>query len=130
MDEKIGAWAFIIGVIIAVVAGLAVGAMGAGQEQWVGYVPLVLVVLGFIVGLLNVGDKEVKAFLTAAIALMVTGLAGTHLLTINKVIPQLGTILQGMVTYLLVFVAPAALIVALLEFYKLGSTPKGTMAKK
>lgn len=129
MDEKIGSWAFIIGVIIAVITGLAVGAMGLVTEAWVGYVPLLLVILGFIVGFLNIGDKEVAPFLVAAIALMVAAMAGTGLLEINKVLAPLGSVLQSMFHYITVFVAPAALIVALLDFYRLSSTPKGAVVK-
>lgn len=129
MDEKLGSWAFIIGVIIAVITGLAMGAMDLAGATWVGYVPLILVIFGIIVGFLNVGDKEVGPFLVAAIALMVTGMAGTGLLTIDQVLKPLGTILQSMFHYLVIFVAPAALIVALLDFYRLAGTPKGAALK-
>jgi len=129
MDQKIGSWAFIIGVIIAVITGLAVGAMGVEGAEWVGYMPLVLIILGFIVGFLNIGDKEVGPFLMAAIGLLVVGMAGTGLLEIDLVLAPLGSILARMVGYIAVFAAPAALIVALLEFYKLAGTPKGAVVK-
>ena len=127
--QKIGSWAFIIGVIIAVVTGLAVGAMGVGGAEWVGYMPLVLLILGLIVGFLNIGDKEVGPFLMAAIALVVVGYSGTGLLEINVVLPPLGSILATMVGYIAIFAVPAALIVALLEFYRLAGTPKGAAVK-
>ena len=129
MDQKIGSWAFIVGVILAVIMGLAIGAMDVTGATWVGYVPLLLVILGLVIGFLNIGDREVGPFLVAAIALMVTGIAGTGLLEINTVLPPLGTILQSMFHYVVILVAPAALIVALLDFYKLAGTPKGTAAK-
>ena len=47
--EKIGGWAFILGVLIAVIAGLASAALDAASA---GYVTLALVVLGLIVGFL------------------------------------------------------------------------------
>jgi hypothetical protein len=124
MDEKIGGYAFILGVLIAVIAGIAVG-LSMGQS-WIGWVPFALFLLGIVVGILNVGDKEVVPFLTAAIALMLTESAGTSLLTIDKVLPPIGLILQQMVHHIVVFVAPAALIIAILEFWKIASTQKGS----
>lgn len=124
MDEKLGGYAFILGVVIAVIAGIAVG-LSMGQS-WIGWIPFVLFLLGIVVGILNVGDKEVVPFLTAAIALMLTESAGTSLLTIDKVLPPIGLILQQLVHHVVVFVAPAALIIAILEFWKIASTQKGS----
>ena len=115
--QKIGYWAFIIGVIIAVIAGAAAGMMA----EYAGWILFVLVILGLIVGLLNVGDKEIQSFLIVAIALMAVGSA--NLAVIDTVIMGLGSILQGIVGYIAVFVAPAALVVALKAVYSLGSTP-------
>ena len=61
--RMLGFLAFIVGFILAIVAGL----FFPGQA-WVYYV---LVVLGLIIGLLNISDKEVMLFLVAAIALRV-----------------------------------------------------------
>ena len=130
MDQKLGSWAFIIGVIIAVIAGLAVGAMGLkAVEGWEPYVPLVLVIFGVVVGFLNIGDKEIGPFLLAAIALLLVGVVGTGLSEIDKVVAPLGTIMAKIVWYISVFAAPAALIVALIDFYRLAGTPKGVAVK-
>ena len=125
MDQKIGSWAFIIGVVIAVVTGIAIGLMPAvSGETWVNYVPLILVILGLIVGFLNIGDKEVMPFLIASVALVMVG-------TVAELgtIPVFGIVFAKIVNYIAVFAAPAALVVALLEFYRLAVTPKGTAAK-
>ncbi len=125
MDQKIGSWAFIIGVVIAIVTGIAVGLMPeVSGETWVSYVPLLLVILGLIVGFLNIGDKEVMPFLIASIALVMVGTVAEL-----STIPYIGIMLAKIVNYIAVFAAPAALVVALLEFYRLAVTPKGTAAK-
>ena len=59
---QVGKWAFIVGLVIAVVGGLGFG------QSWFGWV---LAVLGLIVGFLNVSEREVHGFLLAAIALIV-----------------------------------------------------------
>ena len=107
--QKIGTYAFIIGVIIAIIAGLV--SFGA-NEPWV---LLALVVLGLLVGILNIKDKDTQGFLLSTIALMLTGSAG--LITIDSIIPGLGTALQSILRFIVVFVAPAALIVGLKTIY-------------
>ncbi|MBU0461818.1 MAG: hypothetical protein KJ574_04490 [Nanoarchaeota archaeon] len=99
MKQNVGHYAFIIGVILAIIAGIVVTA-----NPWV---VLALVVLGLIVGFMNVTAKETTEFLVAAIALIA---AGTANLT---VIPYIGAYLTSILGYISVFVAPAAIVVAL-----------------
>ena len=117
---QIGGYAFLLGTIIAILTGLAAGALGpgalVGPAPWI---TLVLVILGLIVGFLNVGDKETTPFLIAAIALIVLGSA--RLESINTAIPILGSVLQSMVVNVAVFVAPAALIVSLKAVWNFAS---------
>ncbi len=117
MNNSLGSWAFILGVLIAVVAGLAIGLMGALDATIQGYVAALLVVLGLVVGFLNIGAKEVTDFLIAAIALAVVGAANI------TTIPLIGGVLAGILLYVAVFVAPAALVVALKAIYSMGRTP-------
>jgi hypothetical protein len=118
MTESVGKWAFILGVLIAVIAGLVGG--------WiVGYAPailLVLVILGLIVGFLNIGAKEVNDFLLAAIALILVGTIA-QLTSIDTIIPLLGSVIQSIVNNIAAFVAPAALVVSLKAVYGLASKP-------
>lgn len=96
---KAGEWAFIACVIIAVIAGIAT----PGNATAV----LALVALGIIVGLLNISEKETMPFLVASIALIVAGTAGF------SSIPEIGPMVANIVGNIAVFVAPAAVIVAL-----------------
>ena len=105
--EQIGHWSFILGVIIAMVAGLA----GAAYAE---AAALLLVVLGIIVGFLNISERETTSFLVAAIALLLTGAAGLEKL------PAIGSYLGPILTNISTFVAPAAVIVALKAVYELG----------
>jgi len=104
MDARLGHWAFIVGIVIAIIAGL-VPAWQTPTITWV------LVILGLIVGLLNITAKETVEFLVAAVALMLIGSAGA--------IPALGTIVLSILANIVAFVAPAALIVALKSIYEL-----------
>lgn len=117
--EKIGEWAFIAGVIIAIVAGAAAVLIGITPNTD-GTIVLVLVILGLIVGFLNIKDKEITTFLIAAIALIAVGSA--QLTQIDDLIPSLGTLLQTIVLYVKEFVVPAALVVALKAVYGIART--------
>ncbi len=105
MTAKIGEWAFIIGVILAVLFGFV------KADNWEGIVTLVLVIAGLIVGFLNVTEKETVPFLVAAVALMAT--SNADLRVINGIIPNVGTWLQNIVANIAVFVAPGAVVVAI-----------------
>ena len=127
MDQKIGSYAFILGAILAVVLGIVAGSATPIAQlppaDLMAWLPLILVILGVIVGFLNIGDKEVGPFLMAAIALVIVGTADLSM------IPYVGVFLAKIMTYIAIFAAPAALIVALIEFYRLAATPKGTAIK-
>jgi len=100
-ERNLGHLAFIAGVIVAIIAGLFSWVL----EEHV--VTLVLVVLGLVVGFMNITQREYHEFLVASIALMVAGVA--DVLVIPLVGPYLSTVLSNIAK----FVAPAALVVAL-----------------
>jgi len=72
MKAKVGVWSYTIGMLIALAVGLVPLLTGSALGSWsVG----VLVVLGLIVGFLNVSDSEVQAFLLATVAFVVAASA-------------------------------------------------------
>ncbi|MBI2673142.1 hypothetical protein HYX19_02680 [Candidatus Woesearchaeota archaeon] len=106
---KVGSWSFIAGIVIAVLFGIWGGAAG-------GNLGLLLVVLGLLVGILNVTAKESTSFLIAAVALILAGNAGLENL------PAIGGFLGNILANVKVFVAPAALFVAVKAVYDLAKS--------
>jgi len=104
--NSIGAWAFLIGVILAIVLGLFNNYLGTNST----YILWILIVLGIIVGLLNITGKESSGFLLASLALVIVGYMGRSVL---EIIPQVGSILSA----LLVLFIPATIIVALKNMF-------------
>ena len=98
----VGKWAFIVGLVIAGVAGLFL------QAAWVVWV---LALLGIVVGLLNISAEEAQRFLLAAIAFL---LSATALSTI----PLIGGVIDNILAYVAAFVAGATVVVALLALFK------------
>ncbi|MEM4625431.1 MAG: hypothetical protein QXJ28_01530 [Candidatus Pacearchaeota archaeon] len=105
--EKIGEWLFLLGVVIAIIAGIAMPNDGT--------IVGILVVLGIIVGLLNITEKESVNFMLASVALLVAGNATFSAL------PAIGIVINHILAYIGAFVAPAAVIVALKMIYELAS---------
>lgn len=103
--KKIGEYAFLAGIIVAVLAGLAM--------QTGGWVAILLVLLGLVIGLLNITQKETNLFLIASIALLMAGSAGLENL------PLIGGVIAAVISNVLHLVAPAAVIVALKTIYDL-----------
>ena len=104
--SRLGEWSFIVGTVIAVLIGLFSGSLTDAVKGWL---ILLLVVLGLIVGFLNVTEKETTPFLIASIALIATGTAGDTL----SIIPVVGGYISGIVKAVSVFVTPGAIVVAL-----------------
>jgi hypothetical protein len=112
MEQKIGSWAFIIGVVIAIIAGvLGIGVFGP-VATWI---PLVMMILGIIIGLLNISDKEITTFLVAVIALLAAG--GVNW----GVIPEIGVPLGAIFLNIASLMAPAAIIVGIKAVWNMAS---------
>ncbi len=98
----IGKWAFIGGLVIAVLAGLL---FQPGWAIWV------LAILGVIVGLLNVTSTDTGRFLLAAIALTLSA-------TALNALPVVGTALSYILPFVVAFVAGGMIVVALKELFQ------------
>jgi len=107
----IGFAAFLVGLLLAIIGGATVqiGILG-GAETSSGYV-LALVILGILVGILNISGKEVIPLLIAAIALIVVGNT-TAFAPLDDLGADAGTRINAIVALLAVFMTPAAVISA------------------
>jgi hypothetical protein len=97
----IGSWSFIFGVLVALVS-----AFFTPTQQTM----TILIVLGLIVGFLNVRGKEAVTFLLATVSLVVISSLGGEAFSQITVI---GTPVQRVLNNLIVFVIPASIIVSL-----------------
>jgi len=105
-NNFVGAWSFLIGIILALVVGL-VSSLNNNPV-----ILGVLVVLGLIVGLLNVTKKEVNAFMMSGIVLIIASFFGASILS---PIPKSTDVLGALLT---LFV-PATIIVAIKNVFTL-----------
>ena len=113
--EEIARWAYILFVVIAIVAGLGVGYMawdGQDVSQIHGYITLLMLILGIIIGLTSITTKEIQPFLIATIALMVAGFANVWS-PLSYVHELLFWWAEVILTYIVAFAAPAAVIISI-----------------
>ncbi len=104
-EKKFGELAFIVGIVIAIFVSFV-----PLNGQIGGFMALLLVVLGLVVGFLNVSKEETTSFLVASAALLLSSTTKSSL----DLIPVIGSYLSMIVTNVGVFVAPAAIVVALI----------------
>ena len=100
---NMGKWAFIVGFVICIVAGLLIAA------PWMYWV---LAILGLIVGFMNVTASETKGFLLAAIGLMLSA-------TSVVAIPMIGVAVTAVLYNIVTFISAAVLVVALKSLFEI-----------
>jgi len=116
-ENLIGAWAFLIGVILAVIIGLFQSNLGATSTLFYS----LLVILGILVGVLNTADKDSVTFLLASLALViVSGMGQSTLIFLSNLTPVL-SYLSAILSALLVMFIPATIIVALKTVFSIAT---------
>ncbi|MFA5061150.1 MAG: hypothetical protein WC494_02455 [Candidatus Pacearchaeota archaeon] len=108
-ENLVGAYAFLVGVILAVIFGL----FNKSLDQAGSLFYTALVIIGLIVGFMNSGDKNSVTFLMASLAIVIVGNFGNeplkYLSLNNFIINSLRSILSS----LLIMFVPATIIVSL-----------------
>jgi len=102
--KMLGFLAFIIGFILAIIAGLFF------PDNAV--VIIILLILGLVIGLLNIGSEEMVPLLLATIALVVVGNVFSPIETLN-----IGEKLGDIMALIAALMAPAAIVVAIKTLY-------------
>jgi len=109
-ENLLGAYAFLIGVVIAIALGLF---SGDSLEQASSFFYSVLVVIGIFVGFMNVSDKNSSTFLIASLTLVVVGALATSPLMFIARANVVVNALRNVLISLMVLFVPVTIIVAL-----------------
>lgn len=108
--NKFGHWAFLLGIVIAIIAALA-------PIEHIAIVTWILLILGTLVGFLNITREETNSFLIATTSLIVLSLAKFSLVQLTP--KELGLFLANSIGNITLLVVPAALIVTLKAIWAL-----------
>lgn len=124
MHIRIGETAFLLGMLIALIVGIFSPYLGDMQPTALG----VLALLGLMVGLLNIREKEINTFLIASLALLLPTSALSNVTTnIEAILPAASvvmTLARSFLNALTVFVSPAAFVLAVKAIYNLARKRK------
>jgi len=107
--HRVAHYTFFIGLLVAIVTGLFRNML---EPQ---VLVTTLVVLGFVVGLFNLTAKETLPFLIASISLMLAGIVNLGL------VPGVGLYLRSILSNIVVFVVPGAIILGMKTIWKMAS---------
>jgi uncharacterized membrane protein len=109
-----GAWAFLIGVVLALVAGIL--SFGSIHPIILG----ILAVLGLVIGFVNVSDKDVNTFLITGVSLVIVSFAGIQGISGAEIIGiNIGKIIASTLGALLVLLVPATIVVAIKSLFSI-----------
>jgi hypothetical protein len=126
--QEIARWAYIIFVVVAVLAGLILGYSAYASyvltpldppANWAekiktndGYVLFAMLLLGIVVGLTSITRKEVTPFLISTIALLVASAANVWA-GLWYLHPLLFFWASAILSYIVAFAAPAAVLISI-----------------
>ena len=109
-ENLIGAYAFLVGVILAVLVGILQQSFDVAKASSIPYA--VLVVLGIALGFFNFDDKDSYTFLLASLSLVIVSGFGQTALVYVAAVPILSS-LTAVLSALMVMFVPATIVVAL-----------------
>jgi hypothetical protein len=126
--QEIARWAYIIFIVVAVLAGLILGYSAYASyvltptdppANWAekiktndGYVLFAMLILGIVVGLTSITRKEVTPFLISTIALLVASAANVWA-GVWYLHPLLFFWASAILSYIVAFAAPAAVLISI-----------------
>lgn len=119
-ENSIGAWAFLIGIILAVLIGLATTIFPI--PTIVSYSPQIyalLVILGLIVGFMNIPGKDAQTFLWTGAILVVVSKFGMDSVRGSLIGIGVGDAVASIFGALLALFVPATIVMALKTIFSM-----------
>ena len=113
-ENSVGAWAFLIGVVLALVIGLFTTLLPIpALIKYSGYIYGILVLLGVVVGVMIVTGKDSQTVLVAGLIIVIVSQFGKESVSGSLIGIGLGDMVSSIFTALLALFVPATIIVAL-----------------
>ena len=104
---NVGKWAFLAGILLAVLAGFFT----------IPYIMTILAVLGLVVGFLDITSRESHKYLMSVVALLVIGTAS---ISTFSALGSFYGLTESIITNVIAFVAASGLVVAIKEILTMG----------
>jgi hypothetical protein len=122
-ENSWGAWTFLIGVILAVIIGLSTSKLLSIDVivNYSGQIYGVLIILGIIVGFMNVTGKDSQTFMLAGAVLVIVSRFGMESVKGSLIGVGVGDVVTSTFAALLVMFVPATIIVALKTVFSIAN---------
>ena len=116
-ENIVGAWAFLIGVILALVGGIILS-FGYAVNP---FILALLAIIGLVAGFsVNVRDDGGTKFLLVAVSLVIVSFAGQQgIANVQFIGIKIGAIVSSTLAGLLVLLVPATIVVAIKSLFAL-----------
>ncbi len=113
-ENSVGAWAFLIGVILAILIGVSTTILPFPKlVQYSAQIYGILVLLGLLVGFVSIPAKDSQTFLWAGTILVVVSKFGMESVTGSLIGIGIGDAASSIFAALLALFVPATIVVAL-----------------
>lgn len=113
-ENSVGAWAFLIGVILAILIGLSTTILAIPTIiEYSTQIYAILVILGLVIGFVGVSGKDTQAFLWAGAVLVVVSRFGMEGVRGSLIGVGVGDAVSSVFGALLALFVPATIVVAL-----------------
>jgi len=113
-ENTLGAWAFLIGVVLAVIIGLSASFISIPLvTKYNAQIYGILAVLGLIIGSMNIASKDSPTFMLAGAILVVVSKFGMEGVTGSLIGIQIGDMMTSIFGAFLAIFVPATIVVAL-----------------
>ena len=113
-ENSIGAWAFLIGVVLAILIGLSTSLISfPALTRYSAQIYGILIILGLVVGFMNISGKDSQTFLLAGAILVIVSKFGMESVTGSLIGIGIGDAVSSIFASLLTLFVPATIVVAL-----------------
>ena len=119
-ENSVGAWSFLIGVILAVIIGLFTTLLPIpALVEYSAHIYGILVFLGLVVGYMISSGKDSQTFLIAGTIIIIAGKFGMDSVSGSLIGIGLGDTVKSIFSALLALFVPATIIVALKTLFSI-----------
>jgi hypothetical protein len=113
-ENSVGAWAFLIGVVLAISIGLATTILSIPTLiTYSAQIYAILVILGLIIGFISIPGRDAQTFLWAGTIVVIVSKFGMESVTGSLIGIGIGDAVSSVFAALLALFVPATIIVAL-----------------
>ena len=119
-ENSVGAWAFFIGVILAILIGLSTTVFSIPTViAYSTQIYALLVILGLIIGFVNISGKDTQTFLWAGAILVVVSKFGMDSVRGSLIGIGIGDAVSAVFAALLALFVPATIVMALKTIFSI-----------